>query len=784
MSRRFCEAIKTGEGVILLKKPNRLAVLAMATAVVVLLAGCVTAPADGGAIQLRNKGIGKSFSRAMSQASGAISSTANSVGGAITGGFSEANRESGIVGRSAASSVSDAYRNASGQIVDAANNIIDMVPLKWPADLDGNAVTTTVNSMKGLFPAALAQLTSLGKQLKGLSSNEAEEAINDVLGLIGTPNPPVKIPIFTSTPVPVASHMHVRIRPSQWQKSYSANIQVKLDFLGIKSYIIGLGCIGFPDGFTEPPRMAVNGGCDNPWDLGKSEAIMKATAQSVTKKMENTIIGLTNQMTKAMTSLAVDPNNPRSIPPMLLDITINQILSEITPGFPSSSSASKAPDAKDTKTPEDKASNSAASDAVSSMAQSAAMEIAVPELGGISFAMAPDLSPVAYVDENWTKLGQIELGVELGMFGLFTAGVKMGCITFGETWKATPKFTFDGGCDKSWNVDFSATGYVSSSTRIDDRAANGGGSGTPLSGPIVPVFPSSAPAGALASGGTVTTITENGQKYVVHTFTIDDDSEFAIPASLSMIPLEYLIIGGGGAGSSVSAKNSIGVGGGGAGGILTNLGGTPLRLPTGTYTIVVGAGGTGPYSPDNALSGGNSTIGGSGLIALGGGGGGHLNSAGSAGGSGGGAGPLTGGGHSDADRKASGQANQEQGNNGGTGLQSGKGDTCNAGGGGGGWGSNGQPALEGCIGANGGDGRVSSISGTNQMYAAGGGGGARSGGYGGSGIGGNGANEKADGRAGTDNTGSGGGGGASGGDRQSAGGNGGSGIVIIRYPTS
>jgi hypothetical protein len=765
------------------RKSGRLALVAAITAATLLLASCASSDPQAGAIRLRNFNLGKSISKGMSEASGAISGAVNDVGGAITGGFAEASTESTITGRTAASSITSTYRNAQGQIVDAANNVITMIPLTWPAYLDSGAITTTVKSLQSTFPQVLSSLEGAGKSLKGLSASDAQNAINDVLQMIGTPNPPVQLPGFNSTPVPVASHLYVKIRPSQWTSSYSANLQIDLDFFGIKSYKIGFGCLGFPDGFTEKPRLSLDGGCDNPWKLAQSASVMQSSAKSVVGDMSKAITGLTSQMTGIMANIAKGASNPRDIPPMALDIPINQLLSEITPGFPSSSAAKKAP----AESADDAKSNSAASDAVSGMAQSAAMQIAVPQLGGLSFEMAPDLSPVAYIDDRWTKNGQIEFGVELGMFGMFTAGVKMGCLTFGTSWKTKPSITFNGGCDNSWNVDFTAGSYTSSSYRIDHRATNGSAGG-PAIAPPVPAYPSAAPAGVFATGGTVSTITQNGIKYAVHTFTINDDSTFFVPDAMSGVPMEYLVIGGGGAGSSIQTTKQMGAGGGGAGGILTNLGGSPLRLLGDSYLIIVGAGGTGPFSSSNGLNGGNSSIGGTGIVALGGGGGGHLDSGGSAGGSGGGAGSLTGKGHSFPGSGTVGTGLQAQGNDGGPGFQACKNDACSAGGGGGGWGSGGGGAQSasssGGNGGVGGAGNTSAITGTSVVYAAGGGGGALTGGAGGSGIGGNGGNGPNNGSPGADNTGSGGGGAASGNNQQTVGGNGGSGIVIIRYPIS
>jgi len=82
------------------------------------------------------------------------------------------------------------------------------------------------------------------------------------------------------------------------------------------------------------------------------------------------------------------------------------------------------------------------------------------------------------------------------------------------------------------------------------------------------------------------------------------------------VAVDYVVVGGGGGGAA---------GGSGAGGFLTSIGGSPLQLiPGTTYTVTVGAGGTGatnPYGTNAGRTKGNDSIFSS-VTALGGGGGG------------------------------------------------------------------------------------------------------------------------------------------------------------------
>lgn len=271
--------------------------------------------------------------------------------------------------------------------------------------------------------------------------------------------------------------------------------------------------------------------------------------------------------------------------------------------------------------------------------------------------------------------------------------------------------------------------------------------------------------------------------------------------------VKALVVGGGGGGGSY-----VGGGGGGGGFLENNIG-----VISGSYTITVGAGGSGGDIGriDNETNGGNSSIVGNGysLVAIGGGiGKRYSDQSGSAGGSGGGAGGCQSGGG------LGGASLQFLSSNGGYGYRGGNmlnsrinNDTEGRGGGGAG----GQGLDSSCSEpGDGGPGRLSSISGTSYYYGGGGGGGgyyagdsgavrAGNGGVGGGGGGGafttgtpgtGGGGGTTNGETPTLNMGSlgqgvggaggantGGGGGGCG--HSDHGGNGGSGVVIISYPT-
>ena len=297
--------------------------------------------------------------------------------------------------------------------------------------------------------------------------------------------------------------------------------------------------------------------------------------------------------------------------------------------------------------------------------------------------------------------------------------------------------------------------------------------------------------GVVASGGnSVYDVDTEGGTYRVHVFTSTGNSSFTVNQGGEV---EYLIVAGGGGGGSGHTGSSLAGGGGGGGGLLT---GTTTVTPQ-TYTITVGAGGTGANGPTSdgsgsttgfpartGANGGNSSV--FGLTANGGGGGGTRNAHeyGKDGGSG--------GGHSGTTQGAGGGAGTAgQGNRGGNnGAEWG---AC-GGGGAGGQGGDSTGGSGVYTQTPGGIGISTTITGTSVFYAGGGGGGGHNrtpdterlgalGGLGGGGRGGNHPNEST-GTFGTDNTGGGGGGSpafAGNSTSDSNGGDGGDGIVIIRY---
>jgi hypothetical protein len=281
---------------------------------------------------------------------------------------------------------------------------------------------------------------------------------------------------------------------------------------------------------------------------------------------------------------------------------------------------------------------------------------------------------------------------------------------------------------------------------------------------------------AYANGGTVTTITQNGVNYRVHTFTSSGTLSVTQSGDVEVL----MVAGGGGGGSAANSFWETG-GGGGAGGLIHKTG---FRVDDNTnYTVTIGAGGGGGLNQTNTTpsnrsgDGSNTTF--STLTAVGGGGGGGAYYSANIGGSGGGADSYL------YQPGANGTQFQGYAGGAGNGQSSSLLGAAGGGGGAGGIGQNGQSGSP-YKGGDGGIGQSFTFTGNTPTYYAGGGGGKTAingsgpGGSGGSGGGGNGgaAGGVVLGDSGAPNTGGGGGGGLS---TSTPTGSGGSGVVMIRY---
>jgi hypothetical protein len=273
-----------------------------------------------------------------------------------------------------------------------------------------------------------------------------------------------------------------------------------------------------------------------------------------------------------------------------------------------------------------------------------------------------------------------------------------------------------------------------------------------------------------SSGATFSDTTDGGVDYRVAVFATGAGSLVVAGG----VDVEYLMLGGGGAGGSSTFEAGPG---GGAGGHLTNVGGAAASLNAGAYSITVGAGAAASTDGAAPLNGAPTTF--NGLTAVGGSGSGNRIAAEAGGGSSGGNGRSVMG--------AATAATAGQGNVGGRWSDDGStnGPSNIAGGGGGAGGVGGSANVR----PDGGPGVSSTITGSAVTYGGGGGGAAQTtqgiAGVGGSGGGGDGAantDSPSVGSPGEDGKGGGGGGGYRFyDDPAQIGGKGGDGVLIVRW---
>jgi hypothetical protein len=273
---------------------------------------------------------------------------------------------------------------------------------------------------------------------------------------------------------------------------------------------------------------------------------------------------------------------------------------------------------------------------------------------------------------------------------------------------------------------------------------------------------------AVISGGTVSYYrSATATNFKLHTLTTTGSNSLVVTSPGAAGTVDLLLVGGGGAGGGTTT--TIGAGGGGGGGAVVYQ--TAVAITPQTYTIAVGAGGTGVSGASGNAGTASTGLG----YTANGGGAGTTNTAAT---DGGGSGTSS----STSYTSTIGTYAYKGGNSFGSASTSSR-----AGGGGAGAGAAGTDAAS-ATGGNGGIGVQNNIDGQNLYYAGGGGGGGTSGGAGvtSAGVvgGGNSNGAGATSGAGFTNTiGTyGGGGGGSNRTTSTAGGGGRQGITIVRYP--
>lgn len=428
------------------------------------------------------------------QAANGVTGVANDVANAVVEEVLTAEQVLQKEATDSANLIATQYKNAQNQIVDSLGNLIEKTVLvtRFPDDLGLEAIAPMLGGvsrqLKGIVPTLSSKVKSAmgsaATSLDKMSAAEAERTINGVLGTlervasaqINLEIPGAKVNRFqVKTPKLIAPYMSpfkVAVKENQWVTKRAVNVQVELDFLGLKKYTIGLACLGWPKGLDQQPTFVLNGGCNNEWGVfgwfSDAELVRDYLAPTYTAALAKT----QDEVTKAIRKIQKTGANPRNIPALAIDIPLNELIDAIlNREIPSLKNMGMAvpmtfdlgqlgqltvsgSDFDWSSQPDDN------SDGKKNERDEKKKKRAADRGGkGAGFSLYPELEVDAAVSASWSSNGQIQFDVGLGWFGIELMTVGMSCLTFGTSWKQQPTFTSNGGCDNKWNIEGPSQSY-------------------------------------------------------------------------------------------------------------------------------------------------------------------------------------------------------------------------------------------------------------------------------------------------------------------------------------
>lgn len=386
-----------------------------------------------------------------------------------------------------AKKVTKAYRNAEGQIIDAANQLVDFLPLTWPEITDalekevGETIRTqfykALDEIKSLdlvdqvtkyancvnaattSSAQLVSYTTGDSAVKStykdpsgcalpatLTKTQVLKSLNDTLAAITWGLKPF-LPLIAWVPI---AKLTSEVKSGWWtEDEKKANINITLDFFGLKKYEFGLACVQFSNDGYSASAVSLNGGCNNPWGLetvyadvvkfvkkksGQAEDVANALAKCVQIKMTDTKVAGVSTYTinencpdkvkdqiKSILKEVSKYQNPRNAPVLAIKSPINMVLALPPLGV-----------------------------------QLATKSFLADMEGFFPFAswLVPSIqSVIARSTEDQWKNGQINLATGISYAGQAIYTSDIACITFGTSWDQAPSISAEGGCDRKWGVE-------------------------------------------------------------------------------------------------------------------------------------------------------------------------------------------------------------------------------------------------------------------------------------------------------------------------------------------
>lgn len=386
-----------------------------------------------------------------------------------------------------AKKVTKAYRNAEGQIIDAAEQLVNYLPTSWPAITEAlqkqvgdvirkqfyevldriegldivdqitgyaDCVNAAVNSTAQVvsYTTGESDVKNTYKDPSGcslpasLSKSQVLKSLDDTLEAITWGLKPF-LPAIAWVPV---AKLTSEVKSGWWTDEVrKANINITLDFFGLKKYEFGLACVQFSaDGYSAS-AVSINGGCNNPWGLdvayeqvvkfvkkkaNEAEKVASALATCVLiKKTDTKVAGVSmytidencpdkvKSQIKAILKEVSRYQNPRNAPVMAIKMPINTVLA-----FPP-------------------------------LGMQLATKSFLDDMEGFfPFAswLVPSVQSVIArsTDDQWKK-GQINLATGISYAGQALYTTDIACLEFGTSWDQKPKISAEGGCDRKWGVE-------------------------------------------------------------------------------------------------------------------------------------------------------------------------------------------------------------------------------------------------------------------------------------------------------------------------------------------
>jgi gas vesicle protein len=371
----------------------------------------------------------------------------NKIGDKIKDDVNDAVKYVDNYSKDVAKQVTKEYKNASGQVVDALNQVVNYFPTNWPdlteeviMDLIAQAQDEILDEFEDISNQVNGAITDVNKSIKSeinkfatitdMPYDQAEKILDGVLSKFNTAGWLNALSFTGGLKWVPKLQLEAEVKEGQW-KDYKTSIGFSLDFFGLKKYYVGMGCLAFWKNMAREPQFLLNGGCNNPWGITLSADMLlnytKKTALQVSGEVEKLGPQILEELKK---SVKGDGNNPRDFAPAVLSLPTNILLASAT-----SLTAGLKKGVKD---------NTKIAIVTPYFKKPIMLDAGM---------LVPDLAVgVSIMNPTWKDTGKFNVRMALYILNLTAASLDFGCVQMGTNWNATPTFTFNGGCDNVWDM--------------------------------------------------------------------------------------------------------------------------------------------------------------------------------------------------------------------------------------------------------------------------------------------------------------------------------------------